>query len=394
MNHINTHNTGLKGNIWKLNLYMLFYGLLFYTPILVLFFQDNGLSFMQIMILESLSALLFVLCEVPSGFYADVYGRKNALLLTAIFSTIAMLSFALGTEFLHFLFAGVFWALAGVFVSGADSALLYDTLLDIEQEESFKKQWGTIVFNYSISVAVASFIGGFLADFDYRYTFFAIIPFMVLLIPIALSIKEPKRHKNAVSYSVSDLFSVVRSTLSNNKLRWLLFYTAVLICFFKASYLFSQPYFELSGVPIIYFGIIFAGLRITSAFSAKFAHKIEELIGGQLSLLLLSVVIGGCFLLMGTFVSLMSVLLVFLIEAIVGMSSVITTDAIHKSSTSEIRATIQSLRSLLGRLLFVVLTPFLGWFADVYSLTQALLLSGGFVLVAGVLLFALYTRDR
>ncbi len=50
---------------------------LFHIAILVLFYQERGLSFSQIMILQSVYYFAKVLSEVPTGAWADRVGRKK-----------------------------------------------------------------------------------------------------------------------------------------------------------------------------------------------------------------------------------------------------------------------------------------------------------------------------
>jgi len=58
-------------------LFQAFSALSFFVPIIVLFWQENDLNLTQIMILQSLFSLTVVLLEIPSGYFADVFGRKN-----------------------------------------------------------------------------------------------------------------------------------------------------------------------------------------------------------------------------------------------------------------------------------------------------------------------------
>ena len=46
-------------------------------PIIVIFFKENGLSLTQIMILQSVYSLTVALTEIPSGYFADFFGRKK-----------------------------------------------------------------------------------------------------------------------------------------------------------------------------------------------------------------------------------------------------------------------------------------------------------------------------
>lgn len=377
----------LQSNIWKLNIYMVFYGLLFFMPIMVLFYQDNGLSLTQIMLIQSFTSIIFFLFEVPSGYFADLYGRKLSLLLTGVFSAIAMLSFALGTNLYHFLIAASLWAMAGVFVSGADSSFLYDTLVDLGEEGTYKKHWGNIIFYYSIGMALASILGGFFGGMNYRYPFYAMIPTMLCLIPLSLSFHEPEHHKAVIKKDYwSDLFATLKDMLTKKpKLIWLIVYAAIIGSFKTTAYFLYQPYFELSGLDISYFGIVFASFYIVAAFGAKQADFLEKKLGAKLSLCLPLILIALAYFLMGYVVFYLSFLFAFLIQFQKGLARIIVTDNIHKLVDSQHRATTLSVRSLVEKSFFTVISPFIGYLVDVFSLTQALLMSGILVLSFGAI---------
>ena len=220
----------LAGNIRKLYIYEILYSLMFFTPVIVLFYQNNGLSLTQIMTIQSINSVVWILMEIPSGYFADVVGRKQSLMITGVFATLSMLTFGLGNNFFHFLAASLFWALAGVFISGADSAFIYDILKDLNRENTYKKVWGNTVFCYSIGVSVASIIGGLLGGINFRYPFFAMLPFYLILIPLSLSFYEPKRHKILSSKNhIYDLLKSIKlSAFKNKKIRLLLIYSAVI----------------------------------------------------------------------------------------------------------------------------------------------------------------------
>jgi len=387
-------NNKLKNNILKIYLYMILYSLMFFTPIIVLFYQNNGLSLTQIMVLQSIASILFVLLEVPSGYFADIFGRKKALMLTGVFASVAMFIFAIGTDFYYFIFAVILWAIAGVFISGADTAFVYDTLKDLKRESDYKKIWGNIVFYYSIGVSFASIVGGLLAKLDFRYPFYAMIPFMLLLIPLSLSLKEPQRYKIIFSKNyLFDLFKIIKTALlENKKLIWLLVYSAVVLGFINIAYFLYQPYFKLSGLNIVYFGFVFAGFNLMVAISAKYAHILEKKIGQKYSLVLLVILISLCFLLMSNFVYLFSFVFALLIQFVKGFSSVVISDYVHQLTDSSIRATVLSVKSLIEKIFFAVITPFIGWMVDVYSLSQALAISGMLVIIFGAISLVLFLK--
>ena len=392
----NTNIKKLENNIWKLYLCLVSYSFMFFVPIIVLFYQENGLSLTQIMIIQSVYFILFVLLEVPSGYFADIFGRKKALMLTGIFGSISMFTFAISTNFYHFLLAIILWATAGAFISGADSALLYDTLKDLKRDKEYKKIWGNVVFYYMIGVSFASIVGGLVGKIDYRYPFYLAMPFMILLIPLSLSLYEPQRHKTIFTKNyLLDLLKVIKLTLlKNNKLKWILIYSAVLTSFISTSYLLYQPYFQLSGLDIAYFGVVFAGFYAISGLSAKYSHLIEEKIGQKYSLILLVLLVGISYFLMSNLIYLFSFAFAFLFQFAKGFSSVVISDYINKLADSKTRATVLSIESLITKIASAVLSPFIGWIADIYSLEQAFNLSGILVLFFGAISLVLFWKSK
>ncbi|MCK5333917.1 MAG: MFS transporter [Candidatus Aenigmarchaeota archaeon] len=386
----------LKSNIWKFYLLQIFGSMVFFVPIVVLFWQENGLNLTQIMILQSLFSLAVVVLEVPTGYFADIFGRKKSLVYASAFFAVGILVYSIGHNFYHFLVAELLWAFGASLASGADSALVYDTLEDLNQEKTYKKVWGNGLFYSLIALSVACVIGGFIGEMNFRWTFYAMIPFVFLLIPISLSMKEPRQHKRI--FKKGYLFEMIEilknSFVKNKKLRWLMIYSAVVFGFNGAVLWLYQPYFSLSGLNIVYFGLVFAAFNIVAALSAKYAHVIEEKIGQRRSLVMLVVLTGISYLLMGNFVFLFSFSFAFMQQFVRGFSSVVLTDYVNKLTTSDVRATVLSAQNLVGQLFYAAIIPIIGWIADVYTLVQALTILGITTLAAGSIILIILHKDR
>jgi len=392
-----TEQQKLESNIWKFYLYQILYSLMFFTPIIVLFYQNNGLSLTQIMTIQSINSVLWILMEVPSGYFADVVGRKKSLMLTGIFATLSMLIFGLSFNFYHFLIASLLWALAGAFISGADSAFIYDTLKDLKKEHLYKKVWGNTVFFYSLGVSAASIIGGLLGGINFRYVFFAMLPFYLFLIPLALSFHEPKKHEIlSAKNHILDLFKSIKSSVfQNKKIRSLIIYSAIVVSAIDVAYYLYQPYFKLSGLDVIYFGVIFAVFSLIRAFSAKYSHLIETKLGQNFSIAILFILTSLCYILMGKIIFIFSFIFAFLFQFVSGFSSVVISDYINKETDSHIRATVLSVKSLVGSIFYAVAAPIVGWLVDVYTLSQALIIIGVIILVVGgILTWPLLMRTK
>jgi len=386
----------LRSNIWKYYLYEIFAGMFFSIPIIVLFWQNNGLSLTEVMVLQSIFAIIVVALEIPTGYFADIYGRKQALVLSAISSFIAISAYSLGHNFYQFLIAEIFFAISVSFASGTSSAFIYDTLVDLKEEQNYKKIWGNTLFVGMIALALSNVLGGFIAKIDLRYALYASIPFFALLIPTSLSMHEPQRHKTIFEKGyLRELFKIIGVVLiKNEKLRWLIVYSGVVYAFNQSALWLYQPYFKLSGLDIAYFGLVFASFQIVAAISSKYAHKIEEKLGQKYSLAMLILLVSGSYFLMGNFVFLFSFSFSFLQQFVRGFKSVVVTDYINKLATSDMRATVLSAESFVGRLLYASIIPIVGYVADIYSLIQAITILGFTTFVSGIIILVMLRKDR
>ena len=83
----------LRHNIFKMYLLKAVLWFMVAMPIIVLFFQEHGLTLTEVMILQSIYSFSVALFEIPSGFIADVFGRKRTIVLSTIFTFIGFLVF-------------------------------------------------------------------------------------------------------------------------------------------------------------------------------------------------------------------------------------------------------------------------------------------------------------
>jgi len=386
----------IEGNIWKSYIFQILCGLFFSVPVMVLFWQDNGLSLTEIMILQSLFSITIVLLEVPTGYFADVFGRKKSLIYASFFSFFGFVIYSLSYSFYQFLVAEIFLAFAISLMSGSDSALLYDTLKDLKKENLYKKIWGNILSYGLISIAFASIIGGFVGKIDLRWTIYLTVPFMALLIPLSFSLEEPKRHKVIFKKGyILELFKTIKCTIiKNRKLKWLIIYSGILLGFNSVALWLYQPYFKISGLDIAYFGIVFASFNIIAAISSKYAHKIESIAGQKLSLISLVLIVGISYLLMSNFIYIFSFSFAFLQQFVRGFSRPIIEDYVNKLTSSEIRATVLSVQNMSFQFFYAAVIPIIGWIADIYSLVQALTILGITTLVFGIVMLIILRKVR
>src|SRR3989338_9200182 len=132
----------LKSNIWKLHLISALRWFMVAMPIFVLFLQDNGLSMTQIITLQVMFSIIIVVAEIPSGYLADIISRKISIIIGLLLGFLAYVIYAQSYQFTGFLLAEMILGFGSSFLSGADSALLYDTLGALNREWEYKKYQG------------------------------------------------------------------------------------------------------------------------------------------------------------------------------------------------------------------------------------------------------------
>lgn len=138
-----------------------FSGLLFTFPIWV-FFQHRLLSYGQMAWVQSFALIVAIILQLPTGAFADVFGRKKAMMLGWLVAGIANMYIGITTDSFGMIVGLLFVAIGTTFVSGADTALLFDTLKQLHRTDEFSKINTRGILMYRLSMIFAIFLGGYL----------------------------------------------------------------------------------------------------------------------------------------------------------------------------------------------------------------------------------------
>jgi MFS family permease len=339
-------------------------------PIIVLFFQEHGLSLTEVMIIQAIYSLSVAVFEIPSGYIADLFGRKHTIVLSTIFSFSGYLVFSFFGGFYAFAAASTLVGIGGSLMSGSDSALLYDTLLETGDKKTYTKIEGR---NYAIgnfSEATAGILGGFLAVSSIYLPIYVQTGILFLSIPIALTLVEPTMHKeNKIERSFKAILGVVKfAMVENAKLRWLIIYSSAMGVATLAMAWFAQPFFKEVEIPLAYFGILWAGLNFSAGLTSFNSHKFDKDESNTKMLLYLALAMATSFVFLGFNMSLFGIIFIVFIYLLRGIVTPILRNAINENTSSNKRATVLSIRSFIIRISFAICAPIFGYLADNYSL--------------------------
>jgi len=360
-------------------------------PIVIPFYEHNGLSMQSIMILQGVYSISIVVMEIPSGYLADVVGRRKTLIMGVVLGAMGFGVYSISFGFIGFLIAEVILGIGQSFVSGADSALLYDSLLEDGREKEYTRFEGRITSLGNLAEAIAGIGGGLLALLSLRTPYIAQTIVYALAIPASIGLREPIKQTPVLKANFREILHITEFALvKNRELRRNIIFSSLIGTATLTMAWFAQPYFEHVGIELSWYGFLWTALNLTVAVTALLAYKLEVKIGQKLSVWIIALLIPGGYLALSGAHSLAGLLILFAFYMVRGFATPVLKDYINRITESNIRATVLSVRNFIIRLLFAALGPFAGYIKDFYSLSQAFLLSGIIFMVLSLITAIVY----
>jgi len=370
----------MKNNIIKLYLFNFFRSLHFIGGVIVPFFTIwGGLNLTQTLILQSWFLICIFLLEIPSGTFADFFGRKKSLILAVIVNIAAAIVYSSMPNFYVFMLGEFLWAAAAALLSGAEHALIYDTLKKIKNTKISK----TIFSRYESSglsgLMIAAPIGSFIASIAGLQApmFYLIIPFTIALL-ISLTLKEPHaiRKIKRISY-LKTLKNGVQYFYKHKILKLLALDMIIIATVSYFMIWFYQVMLGNAGLDIAYFGFVHAGFVLSQIVIMNNFNKLERILGSKKRLIFLSSLITGLMFVLGGLTTFLPIIIiVILVGGGFGLSrNPLFASYFNKYIPSDKRATVLSSISMFRRLSVAIVNPFVGMLAD-WSLANTLVLLG------------------
>lgn len=378
-----------EANIWKMYIFKFLLSLHFIGGVLVPFYLDWGkIGFTQIMILQSFFVFSVFLLEVPTGAVADHLGRKTSLVCGAIATSIGALVYSSFPHFYIFLLGEFVWASGYALVSGADEALVYDSLIALKSEKKSKKIFGRFTSFQLAALMVSAPIGSIIAStLGLRYTMMFMSVPLLLASLIAFTFREPETKKRYESKRyLETLISGVRYFKDHKILKILAFdkiSISALIFFIIWTY---QPLLKQLGIPILYFGFVHAAMMGVEILFMNNFERLERIFGSKKSYLLWSALIAGIvFVLLGVNTYILITIVLLLIVSGFGITRYILFQSyMNKYIESDIRATVISTVSMIDRFVRALLYPLVGLLVE-WSLMYSLVILGAAIIVFALL---------
>lgn len=386
----------LRNNIKTIYWMMFFQSFMIIIAVFVPLLQRHGLSMSQVLQTQALFAFVVATFEVPSGYLADLWGRKNTIVIGQGMVALAYLWLVPADSFMDFL---VYEALMGVGISlssGADLALLYDTQTALNNQEGGGriapgKHISRLVAIEGYGGAVSGLAASFLTLLGLDWVLWAQFFCGFFALSFALCLVEAPRRISLESHQQN-----FRLVLHAMFLQPMVLWTSLAIMVFGLVGLYAfwvyQKYWEFNGVPLAWFGYLWAAHSVLRGLVGHWAHEIEDALGWRKVFAVSAVLPIIALLGMGLFSGWVGIAFTLGLIVCRGLSTVVFYDALNKRVDGDFRATVNSLVSLGTRGLFIVTGPLLGYGVDTLGVHSTLLILAAVLLP--VILGVLYRLGR
>ncbi len=376
----------------------------FFLPVFYLYFEQR-LAVDQVIALEAIYYLFGMVFEVPSGVASDRLGRKPTLVLAAALQMIGALLVFTGDSFAVFALGQALLASSWSFVSGTDTALLYESL------KATGRAGEQLRYEVALSraglgaLSAAAFLGGLLGTVQLKLAYLATAALSGLAAWIALGLVEPPRAKFASSDPApgpAAWFALLGRPIP----RFALLASICAMVLHHVPLEFLQPIVrerlkelspEFAGDTPWVSGALLGSTMLLGALATHLVPVLRAKLSPA-SVLLGSLALQGVVL----------TVLAFTVHPVLGTVLVLRSvpqalarpvlrTLLHPELTDRMRATWFSGQSLLGQGVFAaVLFGVAAWIGDLDQLGQGSLqaLLGGFALLAGASVFGLAILAR
>ena len=367
-----------------------------WVPISFLLMSARGLSFLEVMLLAVIYSAVVILVEIPTGVFADRIGRRRSMMLGTLAMVASCLIADQAGSFGEFAVAEALAATSISLCSGADSAYLFDLLRENGRMDEYGHRESTASAWHLAGSAVACAAGGALGEVDLAlpYLVTAAVSLGAFTVVCAMRDDRPDHVPDRMpTFEVmrawrAHMRDAIRSVRTNNRLAWLIGYSAVVFVLLRATVYLYQPFLKGQGFSPGETGLTYAGVYLLASVVALRGPRLRARLGDENLLWTLLGVLAVSFVLLAE-VRGAWVLALLAVQALAnGVYSPLVKPLLNREIVdSRLRATVLSVESIVRRSAMGVFAPIAG----IYGANSAMYLCAaiGLVGLATLAVFAM-----
>ena len=340
--------------------------------IIVLLWQDIGLSMSEIALVNGLFFVACFVFEVPTGIVADLFGRRLSVIIGVIISAISYMVYGYSYSFWGCLFAELTLAFGISFISGALDAWLKDSLDFHNHKANLTKHFSNGEIFIRIASAISGFGGAlfFISDYHLAYVVSSLGLMITALISLFI-IREDyfTKQNKKIKEGFLQIIKVSWQYGWKNKIVWQIILSMGLMAFaFQPFNLhWSLVIKDKLGAEAVSYGWLgvkvfeFVGLLILSLLA-------EKKIAGKYFLQISGLLIFICIIPMSLFNNGWLILIFFWFHEVGrGIFNPTRKALIQENIPSDARATIGSFAEMIMRFFMAIGWFSAGFFSDYFS---------------------------
>ncbi|MFP4179182.1 MAG: MFS transporter [Spirochaetaceae bacterium] len=388
----------------KFSLYGFIKNLRFFDPYLLLFFLESGLDYFQIGILFSIREIATNVIEVPSGFAADLMGRRRVMMSSFLIYILSFLVFYFTRGFGPYAAAMVLFAGGEAFRTGTHKSMILDYLSRNKMKEQKVHYYGGTRAWSQRGSALSALIAGLLVFFSgtYRTVFlYTLVPYVL---GFFLMVSYPKyldfsvendgkqgRESSTRSAGGAEILKGIGSLMKEPVSRRVFLHASFSSAAFKTVKDYIQPMIRNFAVALPLFaglseekrvsvaaGVAYFVLYMLTASASTRSGSVEEKFSGRekalnvtyLVFAFVMAVVGVC---VGTPVAIAGIIIFIGLYLLENIRRPMTVGFLGDIVKGRAMATGLSLESQMKTLIVAVLAPLFGLGADNFGLSAALL---------------------
>ena len=331
----------------------------------VLLLVSDGYSLVQVGFAETVFHITSLIAEIPSGMFADVFGRKKSLILSSVMSMLSALVRGFVPGFAAVCVSVGFSALSYNFISGSDSALAYDTLLEEGLAGKYDRYISTQTAVYRISNGIATLFAGVAVIMGNRNAQILSIGISAVNMVFLLFLRENKvilkKAGDSLVKRIKDVYKGSFSFLKGNKkVAGLIFRNALVGGIDVLLLFFLQAKLPMTGIPDWTLGPLLFIMSTGGILGALAARKVKNTTLGKLFVFCITLAVTG---LLSEFTG------VWYLMTIGGFVTAFADDliqirsdiALNRMVPAEQRATLISVNSFCFSVLMIFMSPLAGF---------------------------------
>ena len=361
----------------------------------------RDISLAQVGIMEGFFWLVKLALEVPSGAFADRYGRRATALIGVVIEGAGIIAFGLADGYVLLLGSYILWSGGLAFRSGNHEAYLFDTLATADRQAEYAQRHGAYRGMGHVAFATSGVLGGLVAAATTLQVGILVSgASYVLSFVVLLTMQEPPRQASTAvpvvaSHSYRGTLRVALAALrADAALRWMLALEVVIMTSFPVHFVLAQPFLGEHGVPLALYGVVDVPARMLGALALVMSYRWGRGLGLARALAVASALpVLGLVLLAG--VDHVAAFAGFaLLQLGGGLALPLMSAYVNERTDSSVRATIHSVAPLGSSLTYVAVTPLLGIAGDA-DLRLAFALMAAGIGVSALFAYTAWTKaDR